>query len=94
MRFSSRIPLGNRASRSLLNVFNSDRVKRIIDIGGALFALAILWPIMLICAVAIRLGGVSSVIFCQERIGRFGKPFRMFKLTTMKTNWRLIIADM
>ena len=89
MQFSSRILLGHQTSRSLLNILNSNRLKRVIDVGGALFALAIFSLVLLICAVAIRLGGASSVIFRQERIGRFGKPFRMLKLTTMQSDAHL-----
>ena len=89
MQFSSRILLGHRTSLSLLNVLNSERLKRVIDVGGALFALAIFSPVLLICAVAIRLGGATSVIFSQERMGRGGNPFKVLKLTTMNANAHL-----
>lgn len=89
MQFSSRILLGDRTSRSVRNVLNSGRLKRVIDVGGALFALAMFSPVLLVCAIAIRLGGASSAIFRQERIGRFGKPFQMIKLTTMQSDAHL-----
>jgi len=89
MQFSSRSNLGHWTSRPLLHVLNSGLVKRLFDIAGALFALALFSPVLIICAVAIRLGGASSVIFRQERIGRFGKPFLMLKLTTMQSDAHL-----
>lgn len=45
--------------------------------------LALSSPILLLCAVAIKLDSPGPVFYWQFRCGRNGKPFRMFKLRTM-----------
>ena len=57
--------------------------KRALDIilsGGALL---VLWPVMLVLAILVRTKLGSPVIFCQERPGKGGKVFRLYKLRTM-----------
>lgn len=58
-------------------------VKRILDFVLALIALIVLSPVLLIvwCLVRIKLG--SPAIFKQERPGRNGKVFRLYKFRTM-----------
>ena len=59
------------------------RVKRCIDVIGAVVALVPLAPIMLAAAVAIRLTSDGPVIYAQERYGLNRRRFRMFKFRTM-----------
>jgi exopolysaccharide biosynthesis polyprenyl glycosylphosphotransferase len=40
-------------------------------------------PLMVLAAIAIRLDTKGDVIFRQERVGEFGKPFTVFKFRTM-----------
>jgi len=82
MQGSLRTSLGD-LTEPLLSFLNSYGVKRIVDVGGALLALVILSPALLVCAVAVRLSGAPSVVFCQERVGRDGTPFQILKFTTM-----------
>ena len=58
-------------------------IKRIFDFILALFALIILGPIILIvwCFVKVKLG--SPAIFIQERPGKDGKVFKLYKFRTM-----------
>jgi lipopolysaccharide/colanic/teichoic acid biosynthesis glycosyltransferase len=58
-------------------------VKRTIDIGGALVALVLLFPILLIAAVAVKLDSPGPALFRQQRVGRDGMDFWMVKLRTM-----------
>ncbi|MCR4612893.1 MAG: sugar transferase [Bacteroidaceae bacterium] len=58
-------------------------LKRVGDIIGALSAMMILWPVFLVVYVLLKSDGTPSVLFCQERIGRGGKPFNLFKFRTM-----------
>ena len=58
-------------------------VKRTIDIGGALVALVLLFPIFLIAAMAVKLDSHGPALFRQQRVGRDGKDFWMVKLRTM-----------
>ena len=61
-------------------------VKRFIDIVFSLSALIALSPFMLVIAIAIRLTSPGKVIFCQERVGRAGKPFNIYKFRSMRAD--------
>ena len=43
-------------------------------------------PLALICAIAVKLGDGGPVIYAQERIGLHGKPFKIYKFRTMRTD--------
>lgn len=58
-------------------------LKRLIDIVASLAALLILMPVLLLVALAIRHDSEGEVIFRQARLGRFGKPFYIYKFRTM-----------
>ncbi|MER7519446.1 sugar transferase [Streptomyces sp. NPDC126499] len=57
--------------------------KRAMDVGLALPALVVLSPVLLGAACAIKLSSRGPVFYLQERVGRDGKPFRMYKLRSM-----------
>lgn len=57
--------------------------KRSLDLMGALTGVVLLSPILLGCALWIRLTSKGPVIFRQVRIGRAGAPFTMLKFRTM-----------
>lgn len=59
-------------------------IKRGFDIIIALGGLIILSPLMLICAVLIRIKLGKPIFFKQERIGKDNKPFQIIKFRTMK----------
>ncbi len=61
-------------------------VKRLIDIVFSLFALIVLSPLMLTIAVIIRLTSPGKAIFRQERVGRAGKPFNIYKFRSMRAD--------
>lgn len=61
-------------------------VKRFIDIVLSASALIVLCPFMLIIAIAIRLTSPGKAIFRQERVGRGGKPFRIYKFRSMRAD--------
>jgi lipopolysaccharide/colanic/teichoic acid biosynthesis glycosyltransferase len=58
-------------------------VSRALDLLIAAAALLILSPLLLLAALAIRLGGSGSVLYRQRRVGRDGCEFEMLKLRTM-----------
>jgi lipopolysaccharide/colanic/teichoic acid biosynthesis glycosyltransferase len=62
------------------------RVKRFADIVLCLFAAPLLVPILVLCALAVRLDSPGPVVFTQLRTGQHGRRFRMFKFRTMVTN--------
>ena len=56
---------------------------RAFDIAIALLALAVFSPVLLIAAIAIKLGSQGPVIYRQRRVGLGGEEFEMLKLRTM-----------
>jgi lipopolysaccharide/colanic/teichoic acid biosynthesis glycosyltransferase len=60
--------------------------KRLIDVLGSLFLLAILSPVFLVVAAAIKLNSRGPVLFRQKRIGEHGTPFTFLKFRSMYTN--------
>jgi len=58
--------------------------KRILDILVSLSALIVLFPILVLIAIAIRLSSQGPAIFKQQRAGKDGKPFVFYKFRTMK----------
>ena len=60
------------------------KVKRASDIVLSVTALFFFWPLLALCAIAIRLESSGPVIFRQTRVGWHGKPFTIFKLRTMR----------
>lgn len=62
------------------------RIKRFIDVVFSLVTLLILAIPMGIIALAIFISDGHNPLFKQERIGRFGKPFMMYKFRTMVPN--------
>ncbi len=67
----------------LLRNKNIQMLKRTLDFTGALAGLIVFSPLFLVIYIAIKLGGSNSIIFSQERIGRHGKPFNIYKFRTM-----------
>ena len=61
-------------------------MKRAFDIGLSGVLLLVFSPLLAICAMAIKMEDGGSVIFKQERIGRDGKPFTIYKLRSMRTD--------
>ena len=78
----------------LNNMLNST-MKRIVDIFGALVAIVLFSPIMIVVAITIKLTSPGPIIFCQERVGLHNRPFKMYKFRSMtvqdpnkeKTRW-------
>ncbi|WP_123041919.1 sugar transferase [Cohnella candidum] len=65
----------------------SDWAKRLFDIVAALIGFALVSPILLITAAAIKLEDPRGpVLFSQTRIGKNGKTFKMYKFRSMVTN--------
>jgi exopolysaccharide biosynthesis polyprenyl glycosylphosphotransferase len=64
-------------------------IKRLMDVTLASCALLATAPVLLVIAVAIKLDTPGPVFFRQERIGRGGKPFQIFKFRSMTGDaWR------
>ena len=59
-------------------------LKRVVDLLAAAAGLVLLAPLWILIPLAIRLDSPGPVYFVQERIGRFGKSFRVVKFRTMR----------
>jgi len=59
-------------------------MKRAVDIFGALVALILFSPIMLVTAILIKLTAPGPLIYCQERVGLHNRPFKMYKFRSME----------
>lgn len=58
-------------------------IKAVIDYSVTIICLPLLIPVIMILALVIRLSGEGPVIYSQERIGRLGKPFFIYKFRSM-----------
>ena len=76
------MPVINIRHVPLTNPLNAI-MKRIVDIFGALVAIVLFSPIMLVTAALVKLTSPGPVIFSQERVGLHNKPFRMYKFRSM-----------
>lgn len=59
-------------------------IKRLMDIAISLVALIVASPIMLGCALAIKLEDGGKVFYKQKRLTKYGKVFEVYKFRTMK----------
>ena len=66
--------------------FEQKVVKRLMDIVLSLVALIISSPILLLCAVSIKLCDGGKIIFKQRRATKDGKVFQVYKFRTMREN--------
>lgn len=61
-------------------------VKRCFDVIISLITMIVLLPLMLLIAVAIKLDSKGKVIFKQNRVGKGGELFLIYKFRTMSTS--------
>lgn len=79
------IPLMNIRYIPLDNWVNAF-FKRTMDIAGALLLIILTSPVMLLCAIGVKLSSPGPIIFKQKRVGRNKKPFYMYKFRSMCVN--------
>jgi exopolysaccharide biosynthesis polyprenyl glycosylphosphotransferase len=61
-------------------------IKRFIDVVGSGAALVFLSPIYVAIGLAIKASSKGPVLFKQERLGQYGKPFTVLKFRSMRTD--------
>ena len=59
-------------------------MKRTVDIFGAIVAIILFSPVMLVTAILVKVTSPGPVIFCQERVGLHNRPFKMYKFRSME----------
>lgn len=61
-------------------------IKRMMDIAGSLFALALCSPVFLAIALAVKLTSKGPIFFRQQRVGQYGQNFTFLKFRSMYVN--------
>lgn len=72
-----------KTSKDRTGTFYARIGKRIFDLILSIPSLIILSPVYLLSAILIKLDTRGPVLFSQDRVGRNGKPFRLYKFRTM-----------
>ncbi len=65
---------------------SSKNIKRVFDIIVSIIALILSLPILAISALVIKADSKGPIIFKQQRLGRYGRPFTMYKLRSMTSD--------
>jgi len=61
-------------------------VKQLLDVILSVFSLVILLPLILFLAVGVKLSSPGPVLYRQQRVGRFGRHFKIYKFRSMFYN--------
>ena len=61
-------------------------LKRIIDLSMSFVAVIVLTPFYLFSAIAVKFSSPGPIFFLQDRIGKDGRVFKIFKFRTMYVN--------
>jgi exopolysaccharide biosynthesis polyprenyl glycosylphosphotransferase len=60
-----------------------ENTKRLLDVFLSLIASLILFPVFIVLTIIIKTTSKGPIFYKQERVGRFGKPFNIYKLRSM-----------
>ncbi len=72
----------NRASLKGVNAL----LKRAFDLAATTAGLLVIWPLLLVLAVAIKLDSPGPLLFSQKRVGCDGRVFTLYKFRSMRTD--------
>lgn len=61
-------------------------MKRLIDVAFSIAFMVLFSPFFILIAIFIKTGSKGPILYQQERIGKFGKPFTIYKFRTMTVN--------
>ena len=85
-RFAVSSPSEPQAPRHLACAACVPRWKRVLDVSCILLSLPVTLPLMLTLASWIKLVSRGPALFKQERIGRNGRPFTLYKFRSMRVD--------
>jgi len=74
-----------KISNGLMPVWQ-ENVKRLLDVVVSVLSIIIFFPVFIALAIGIKMSSKGPIMYKQERIGKFGKPFMIHKLRTMVSN--------
>lgn len=60
-----------------------ENTKRLLDVLLSMLAIVFFFPVFVVLAIIIKTTSKGPILYKQERVGRFGKPFKIFKLRSM-----------
>lgn len=72
------------ADENLSKPESAEGVPRVMEMLLALGGLIVSSPFLLIGAILIRATSPGNILFCQKRVGRYGRLFELFKFRTMR----------
>lgn len=65
--------------------FRVSRTRRALDVTASVLGLVAAGPVLLLAAVLVLVSDGRPVLFSQTRVGEGGRPFRMYKLRSMRS---------
>ena len=68
-------------------------LKLIFDKVVSFIGLLILWPVLLVVALLIKWKMPGPILFCQQRVGRYGEIFTVYKFRTMTVKREAAVAS-
>ena len=68
--------------------------KRLVDLVATVAILALLWPLFIIIAIAIKLDSPGPVFFVQRRVGLNKRPFQMYKFRSMRQDAESLMDEL
>jgi exopolysaccharide biosynthesis polyprenyl glycosylphosphotransferase len=68
--------------------------KRLFDVCATMIGIALLSPVFIATAIAIKLDSEGPVFFAQDRLGQKGKYFKMYKFRSMVTNAEKLLKEL
>lgn len=72
-------------SKDLMPAWQAN-VKQFLDLTVSALAIIIASPLILFLAIAVKLSSKGPVFYSHERIGRYGKPFHIYKFRSMRVD--------
>jgi lipopolysaccharide/colanic/teichoic acid biosynthesis glycosyltransferase len=60
-----------------------ENIKRVIDVVASSLALILLTPFYLFLIVGVKLSSKGPILYSHNRMGQYGKPFKIFKFRSM-----------
>ncbi|MFA5328163.1 MAG: sugar transferase [Prolixibacteraceae bacterium] len=71
-----------KVSNGLMPVWQ-ENIKRLLDVIISVISLVVFFPFFIALAIGIKMSSKGPILYKQERMGKFGKPFMIYKLRTM-----------
>ena len=59
-------------------------LKRFVDVVASVIGLVVLAPVLVVIAIAVKLDSKGPAFYSQDRLGRFGETFKIYKFRTMR----------